>query len=127
MELERYHSNHKNKDKQAYKLLGMHFDEHLSFDYHINKLTKKLNKSLFCINRAKHFLNKKSPITLYYALIHSHLTYCPIIISSTTNKNLTLINNTQKKAVRIVTGSKYNEHTGPIFSELEILPYPKLI
>jgi hypothetical protein len=126
-ELERYHSNHVNRDKQAYKLLGIYFDEHLSFDYHITKLTSKLNKSLFCINRAKHFLNKKSLITLYYALIHSHLTYCPIIVSCTTNKNITLIHKTQKKAIRIVTGSRYNENTSPIFSELKILPYPKLI
>jgi hypothetical protein len=55
MELECYHSNHNNKDKQGYKLLRIYFDEHLSFDYHINKLTNKLNKSLFCINGAKHF------------------------------------------------------------------------
>jgi hypothetical protein len=28
-ELERYHDNHLNKEKQAYKLLGIYFDEHL--------------------------------------------------------------------------------------------------
>jgi hypothetical protein len=126
-ELERYHDNHENKNKQAYKLLGVYFDEHLSFDNHIDKLTCKLNKSLFCINRAKHFLNKNSLITLYYALIHSHLTYCPIIVSCTTAKNINKITKIQKKAIRIVTGNKYNTHTNPVFKELAILPYTKLI
>jgi hypothetical protein len=48
-ELKRYHNNHL-KDKQAYKLLGIYFDEHLSFDNHLDKITCKLHKSLFCIN-----------------------------------------------------------------------------
>jgi hypothetical protein len=126
-ELERYHDNHLNKEKQAYKLLGIYFDEHLSFDKHIDKLTCKLNKSLFCINRAKHFLNKKSLITLYYALIHSHLTYCPIIISCSTTTSINRIKKIQKKAIRIVTSNNYNAHTNPIFKELGILPYAKLI
>jgi hypothetical protein len=36
-ELQRYHSNNNNKDKQDYKLLGIYFDERLSFDHHINR------------------------------------------------------------------------------------------
>jgi hypothetical protein len=56
-------------------LLGIHFDENLSFNDHFNALAIKLSRSLYCINRTKNFINKDSSITLYYALIHSHLTY----------------------------------------------------
>jgi hypothetical protein len=33
-DIERYHSNHSNTDKRAYKLLGVYLDENLSYDYH---------------------------------------------------------------------------------------------
>ena len=33
----------------------------------------------------------------------------------------------QKKAIRIVTGSLYNAHTAPLFTQHNILPYGKLI
>ncbi len=33
----------------------------------------------------------------------------------------------QKKAVRIMANSKYNDHTAPIFKKYNILPYDKII
>jgi hypothetical protein len=62
-------------------ILGIYFDEHLSIYNHIDKFKCKLNKSLFCINQAKYSLNKKSLMTLYYAHIHSHQTYCLVIVA----------------------------------------------
>ena len=74
--LERIHDLHPQKDSRAYKLLGVHFDETLSFQYHANSLCNKLLRALFCINRAKHFLDSKSLKMLYFALFHSNLLYC---------------------------------------------------
>ena len=87
-EIERYHNHHYSPEKRTYKLLGANFDEHLSFDLHTINLCNKLNRSLFCINRAKNFLTPKALISLYYAFIHSHLTYCPIILSCATASNI---------------------------------------
>ena len=64
---------------------------------------------------------------LYFALFHSHLTYCPIILSCTSNSNINRILKLQKKAVRTITRNDYNSHTKPIFIELNILPYNKLL
>jgi hypothetical protein len=50
-----YNNNHLNKDKEAYKLLSIYFDEHRSFGNHTDKLTCQLNKSLFCTDQAKTF------------------------------------------------------------------------
>jgi hypothetical protein len=33
----------------------------------------------------------------------------------------------RKKVIRIIMLSKYNDHTDPLFLELNILPYPKMI
>jgi hypothetical protein len=93
----------------------------------LNLLLTKLSKSTFIINRSKNFLPKSSLLTLYYSLIHSHLSYCPLIASCTSKTNLAKIFLAQKKAIRIITLSKWNDHTDPLFSELNILPYPKMI
>ena len=45
---------------RSYKLLGVHFDETLSFNSHVKFLTNKLSRSLFCLNRAKNFLDFRS-------------------------------------------------------------------
>ncbi len=54
--LERYHDKHDNLDCRAYKLLGVYLDEHLTLDQHVNHLTKKLTRSLYCVKMAKNNL-----------------------------------------------------------------------
>jgi len=51
--LERYHDKHVKPDCKAYKLLGVYLDEHLTLDYHVSHITKKLTRSLYCIKMAK--------------------------------------------------------------------------
>jgi hypothetical protein len=121
--IERIHSNHQVKSSRSYKLLGIHLDENLTFDYHTQSTITKLNRSLYCISKTKNFLPKPALKSLYYALIHSHLTYCPIITSCATAKNIKKISQLQKKAIRIISGKQYHAHTNPIFKELRILPY----
>ncbi len=82
--LEHYHNNHENKNCRQYKLLGIFLDEYLSLDYHVNYVCSKLNRSVYCIKQAKHNLSLEAMKSLYFALVHSHLTYCPIILSCTT-------------------------------------------
>ena len=86
-----------------------------------------MSKSIYCINRAKHFLPQSALLTLYYSLIHSHLLYCPLIYSCTNKTNLEKIFPTQKKALRIATNSKFHDHTAPLFSKHKILSLEKII
>jgi hypothetical protein len=126
-EIERIHNNHATPDNCSYKLLGIHLDENLTFDHYTKHLCSKLNKSLYCINRAKNFLSTKALTTLYYSLIHSHLSYCTPILSCASNSNIQSIFKIQKKAIRTVTRNTFLAHTNPLFSDNKILPLPKLI
>jgi len=49
---------------KSFKLLGVLFDEYLSFDAHITNLCSKISKSLFCINRVKTSSTKR-PVRPY--------------------------------------------------------------
>ena len=99
--LERYHSNHISDDKKAYKLLGILLDEHLTLDFHVNQLLKKLYKTLYCINMAKNNLNPPGLRFLYFALIHSHLSYCPIVLNCLSKTNITKLEKIQKKLLEL--------------------------
>jgi hypothetical protein len=111
----------------SYKLLGVLFDEFLSFDDHIKAIKAKISKSLFCINRLKNFLPQTTLRTLYFSLIHPHLLYCLNMYSISTKTKLDELFLLQKKAVRVVCNESYNAHTGPLFTRLNILPFHDLI
>ena len=122
--LERIHNN---SGVPAYKVLGVHFDENLNFDYHVSKIVTKLSKSLFFLRNAKHVLSQKGLKTLYYALIHPYLLYCLPVYSCTSAKNIKILFSKQKQAIRIISHAKYNAHTQPLFLAQGILPLPDLI
>ena len=65
--------------------------------------------------------------TLYFALIHPHLLYCLPIFSCTSPKNISKIYRMQKKAIRSITKSRYNDPPYPLFDKLNILPLEHLI
>jgi hypothetical protein len=95
--LERVYAASPDINNRTYKLLGLHLDEHLTFDHHCNVICNKLAKSNFVISRVKNFLPKESLKTIYYSMVHSHLMYCLPVYGCTTDKNLKKIEKAQKK------------------------------
>jgi hypothetical protein len=100
-------------------------DETLSYNYHTNFLCNKLNRSLFCMSRAKNLLIATALKTRYFAFIQSHLNYCPIILSSISQQNFNQIKHNNRKAICIITGSTYTAQTTPLFSKSIIWTYLK--
>jgi hypothetical protein len=116
-----------NGDETSFKLLGVHFDEYLSFDKHISHLCSKISKSLYCINRIKNFVDLDSLKKLYFAMVHSHIAYCINVYGSANQTNLEKLVLKQKQAIRIICRANYRDHTAPLFRQLKILPLDKLI
>lgn len=104
-----------------YRLLGILFDEHLSFNANTENLLKKLARGTYQLNRIKNFVPPKVLSSLYHALIHSHLTYCTTITSCTSKTNINKITLAQKKAIRVTFNKNSRAHTGPLFSQLGVL------
>jgi hypothetical protein len=118
---------HNEGDEKSYKALGILLDEYLSFDEHISHLCAKISKSLYCINRLKNFVTKKSLKMLYDAMIHSHIVYCINVYGCANSTSLRRLIIKQKEAVRTISNVGYREHTSPLFKQLKILPIEKLI
>ena len=117
----------KQSPNPAVKLLGVFFDEGLTFDTHINKLKNKINSSLFAISSAKNLLSKSTLHKLYYSLIHSHFLYCLPVFSFTSCKNLSILVKKQKQCLRVINKAHFNAHTNNLFFDCKILPLEDLI
>jgi hypothetical protein len=67
---------HEQGVEESFKLLGIYFDEYLSFDAHVSSVWAKISKSLYCLNRIKIFVTPSAMKMLYFAMVHSHIVYC---------------------------------------------------
>ena len=108
--------------KQSCKFLGMIIDENLNWTAHCKFLTSKLSRSLYIMNSVKNLLPTSCMKTIYHSLFNSHLIYGILLWGpSTLSANRDRIIKMQKRAIRIVSNSSYNAHTGPIFRTNNIL------
>ena len=103
------------------KFLGVFIDENLKWNEHIKVIKQKISRSFFAINRAKHVLNKKHLVTLYYSLVYPYLTYGITLWGAAYDTHLTKLVIMQKKIIRVIAGATYNAHTEPIFKHLRVL------
>lgn len=103
------------------KFLGITIDENISWDSHINNLSKKLNSSLYALKRIKNVSDATTAQTAYHALFESHLRYGVTIWGSTKAGNLQRILLLQKRAVRILTGLDPRDSCREAFVSLQIM------
>lgn len=113
-------------DEPAIKFLGIFIDPQLTFRYHIQHIQRKVSSSLYVIKCLRNYLGENALKTLYHSFIHSHLLYCLPIWSSGLASSLNPLILIQKKAIRTITGKRYNAHTAPLFKKLNILPLSQL-
>ena len=99
------------------KCLGVILDENMSWKPHLDVLANKISKYTGILNKLKHYLPIYTLRTLYFSMINSNLNYGILVWGFSCQRLIKL----QKKAIRIISRSKYNAHTGPIFKTLDIL------
>jgi len=64
-----------NSANPTIKFLGVLLDPELSFKPHIEHVNEQLSKGLFFLRTAKNLFSKHCLLSIYFTLIHSHLTY----------------------------------------------------
>ena len=107
--------------KSFVKFLGISIDEKLDWHEHIHSCKNKISKTLYCLRSLKNTLPKQHLRTLYQTLIQPHLEYGIVLWGAAHETHINKLNVIQKKAIRIVSKAKYNEHTLPLFKELKLL------
>ena len=100
--------------------LGIIIDECLTWNEHIDQVTKKIIRASGIIAKIRYFVNRNTLKLVYYALVYPYLTYGNLIWGNTYKTRVQKLLNIQKKIIKLMTFKSYLEHTEPMFTELGI-------
>ena len=114
-----------NQKERSFKLLGIELDSQCTYKYHIDKLRRKVQAAATLIKRSRYCLPFRMKLLLYNALVLSNLSYCSTIWGGSTS--LGKLEAAQKRCIRIITNSKYNQHTTPLFHKTKTLALKDII
>ena len=109
------------------KFLGVIIDSKLNWATHILYIKNKISKSIGIIYKIKHYLDKRSLRNMYFTFIYPYLIYCIEIWGNTYETYLNPLIKIQKRSIRTITFSHYQDYTGPLFDRLNILDLNKLV
>ena len=102
-------------------LLGITFDETMTFKPHILNLQLKLSRLVPLLYLVKDNMPPYILITLYNDHILPHFHYCTPIWCNTYPTHLLPLLRLQKRIIRIVTASNFFAHTQPLFRKTNTL------
>ena len=115
------------KQIHSARFLGVYIDYKLTWRDHISYISNKLAKSISILHPVKWTLNSQTLRLVYYTLVLPYISYCAIIFGNTYYTNVLPIFTKQKKAIRIISNAKYNDHTSKLFCNLNILTIFQLV
>ena len=99
------------------KFLGLFLDKHLSWNYHLCELSKKLSRTCGIFFKIRHLLSTNVLIPLYNSLFHSFLQYDIVVWGLTYEVHTKPIYLLQKKVVRAIVFKSFTSESSPILSD----------
>ena len=109
------------------KYLGITFDEHLTFNLHIQNVCNSIKRYFKIFYNIRRYLNCKQVEILYYSLIYSQIKYGLIIYGFTTKSNMNKLQTLQNKLLKVLTFKDRRYPTNDIHSQLKILKIEDLL
>jgi hypothetical protein len=106
------------------KFLGLSVTDTLTWQIHIQSLSKSLCKSYYMIKSLKNVTNSRLIWNVYFAYVESRLRYGIIFWGG--EKKSTQIFQLQKKVIRLITGTHKCTSCRPIFRKFKILTLTSL-
>lgn len=101
------------------KFLGIHIDEFLSWNYHIEYLCKKLNGVCYCVRILSRYSNLNTLKIVYFASFESLIRYGVVFWGSSSEMNTVFL--IQKRVIRILLRLQFRETCRGHFKSQNIL------
>jgi len=108
------------------KYLGVHLDENMRWNHHVESICKKLRSLLYKFKQLKLYLPVKTLMMIYYALVESHITYGIVVWGGLAKTILKPALVLQKRFLKIIYGRQTMYSTELLYKESEVLNPRKL-
>ena len=109
---------------ESVKYLGVKIDTNLSWQYHVNDLSIKLNRANALLFKIRKYVSLKILRSIYFAIFDSCLSYfCFVRAQNCSTIQRIVILQKKEKAVRIINFQPRNFHTSPLFKQNFILKF----
>lgn len=108
-------------DSNCVSFLGIKLDCNLKFSDHIAFIKHKCTFGIRALIRSKPYFSKGALLSLYFAFIHSHITYGIVSWGNTYHCHLSSIQHLQNQAIRIITNSNFFTNASPLLRDHNIL------
>lgn len=106
------------KHVSSSKSLGVHIDENLSWNVHIETIAKKIASGLGALKRCRRFVPQSTLHSVFNALIQPHFDYCSVVWGHCNKTLFDKLQKLQNRAARILTFSSYDTNAGLLFERL---------
>ena len=103
----------------TFNCLGLHINSQLTWQTHIDEISKKISRVIDLIYKLQYILPQKILLTLYNTLILPQINYC-ILLCGKESKSILLL---QKRAIRAVSSAGIRAHSEPLFKIHNVLKF----
>ena len=94
-------------NSETEKILGVTFDDKLSFKCHVDKICKKASQKLYALFRVSNYMSCHQRKLIMDAFISSHFNYCPLVWMCHSRTLNNQVNRIHHRALSIV----YRDYT----------------
>jgi hypothetical protein len=110
---------HRLKRVVVTKFLGLMIDENLSWEEHVNYISKKVAKGLGMLRRIRDLVPINTLVDIFSSIILPHFDYCSSVWDNQCRKGLRdKLQKLQNRAARIITWSNYEIRSSQISNNL---------
>ena len=106
------------KRVQTTKYLGIHLDENLKWNEHVDKLCSKVNRSISGLKQARDYVPLYVLNAIYKSLIQPVFVYCDVVWDNLDQGLATKLQKLQNRAARIITFQGYDVCSAQIRKQL---------
>ena len=104
------------------KILGVYFDQQLTWNEQITHIHKKIASNLYLLKQIKKYLPLKARKLFYNSYVLPHLDYCSVIWGNCSKTTLAKLLKQQKRAAYIILDNDYSRRSHELFLELNWMP-----
>lgn len=108
------------EEKKSTSFLGLTVDNNLNWNEHVDKVLRKINSGIYALKKMSLYCGLETLRHIYFAYIHSHISFGLCLFGATRKINLDSILKQQKRAIRIILKLKYDQSAKEHFANLNI-------